>query len=103
MLSIACSCFLSVYKKARGPMEDRDTLAISSCVRGYHVYKNIWNPSVRDKLECRREPTNVQDCYAVAVVYKCRTDVDDDLNNDTTVKHLPQKISCVLTLHSTWQ
>ena len=79
-------------------MEDRDTTAISSCVRGYHVYRDIWNPSVGDKLECRREPTNVQDRYAVAVAYKRLTDVDDNLNDDTTVGHLPRKISCVCSL-----
>ena len=77
-------------------MEDRDTTTISSCMGGYHVIvcKDIWSPSVGDKLECRREPTNVQDRYAVAVVYKRRTDVDDD----TTVGHLPRKVSCVCSL-----
>ena len=64
-------------------MEDRDTTGISSCFRGYYAYKDIWNPSVGDKLECRQEPTNVQDCYAVAVVYKRRTDMDNDLDDNT--------------------
>ena len=79
-------------------MEDRDTTAISSCIRGYHAYKDIWNPSVRDMLECCRELTNVQNRYAVAVVYNCRKDMDDDLDDDTTVGHLPRKISCVCSL-----
>ena len=94
----------------RGRMEDRDTTAISSfidttaissCIRGYQVYKEIWNPSVGNKLECHREPTSIQHCYAAAVVYKRHVDVDDDndaLDDDTTVGHLPRKISCVCSL-----
>lgn len=76
-------------------MKDRDTTATSSCIKGYHIYKAIWSPSVGDKLECHREPTNIKDCYAVAVVYKCHMDVDDD---DTTVGHLLWRISGVCSL-----
>ena len=86
-------------------MEDtcRDTTAISNCIRGYHAYKDIWNPSVGDKVECRQEPTNVQDRYAVAFVYKRCTDVDDDLDDDTSGTPTTKNLLCVLTLHSTWQ
>ena len=38
---------------------------VEAVVRGYHKYKDIW---VAIKLLCRREPTNQEDRFAVAVV-----------------------------------
>ena len=38
------------------------------CVRGYHVYKNIWDASIGEELSCQREPSNGVDRYAVAVI-----------------------------------
>ena len=38
----------------------RETVAISSCVRGYHVYKDRWKPRVGEKLACVRESTNIR-------------------------------------------
>ena len=37
-------------------------------VRGYHVYQAIWVAAVGEELACEREPTNISDRYAVAVV-----------------------------------
>ena len=31
---------------------------LSSAVCGYHVYKDIWKPSIGDKLACEREFDN---------------------------------------------
>ena len=45
-----------------------ETCQIESCVRGHHIYKTIWSPSPGEELDCRREPTNTEDPYAVAVV-----------------------------------
>ncbi len=83
--------------------QDNETTTLSSCVRGHHIYKDIWDPVVGEKLDCCRECGNVQDRYAVAVV---RTLVDPKLkrrrhkteNAVTTVGHLPRKISCVCSL-----
>ena len=36
---------------------------VQSCVRGYHVYQNVWTLSV---VECVRESRNYEDPYAVA-------------------------------------
>ena len=36
-------------------------------IRGYHVYKEIWEAAVDEELACEREPHNANDCYAVAV------------------------------------
>jgi len=32
---------------------------IACCVRGYHVYKDIWAAAIWEVLVCRTEPTNV--------------------------------------------
>ena len=34
---------------------------------GYHEYKNVWTPVIREVLACAMEPGNVKDKYAVAV------------------------------------
>ena len=70
-------------------------------MRGYHVYKDIWEANVGEELECVRERRNEKDRYAVAVV-----------KNDTIIGHLPRKISKVcsfffkkrrqLMLYSNW-
>ena len=58
-----------------------------SCVRGYHVYKDVWNAVLGEELLCQREAGNSSDLYAVAV-----------LKDGTTVGHLPRKISRICTL-----
>ena len=55
---------------------------MSSSVRGYHVYHDIWTAVVGEELPCAREPTNTKDRYAVGV-----------LKDDTIVGHLPKNIS----------
>ena len=37
------------------------------CIRGYHVYKEVWEAAVEESLVCKREPKNAFDRYAVAV------------------------------------
>ena len=32
-----------------------------TCVRGYHVYKDIWAAAIGEVLVCSREPANVAD------------------------------------------
>ena len=54
---------------------------MESCVRGYHVYKDIWGAAVGEELDCTRERGNPRDAYAVAVV-----------RNGRTVGHLPRKL-----------
>ena len=52
---------------------------ISSCVHGYHVCKDIWAAAIGEPLACAREPANIVDRYAVAVLreepYDRRCDV----------------------------
>ena len=44
------------------------TLEMETCVRGFHVYKAMWEATVGEELECGRERDNRVDRYAVAVV-----------------------------------
>ena len=32
-----------------------ETFAFASAVRGYHVYKDVWKPSIGEKLVAKRE------------------------------------------------
>ena len=40
----------------------------SSCVHGYHIYKDIWDVVIGEELQCERESdTNRNNGYAVTV------------------------------------
>ena len=41
-----------------------------SYVKGYHVYKTLWNPLIGEFLSCERESDNPMDKYAVCVKKK---------------------------------
>ena len=58
------------------------------CIRGYHIYKDIWEAVVGEELTCERETENTHDRYAVAVKRR-----------GTVIGHLPKyfvvdNISC---------
>ena len=59
----------------------------SSCVCGYHVYKDVWTASAGAVLRCERESGNSQDPYAVAVQ-----------KDGLTVGHVPRTISCLCSM-----
>ena len=48
------------------------TLELSSAVCGYHVYKDIWEPSIGDKLIAQRELLNKFDKFVVKVLKQGR-------------------------------
>ena len=60
---------------------------VACCVRGYHVYKDMWAAAIGEELVCNREPTNAADRYAVVI-----------LKQETIIGHLPRKISKVCSL-----
>ena len=63
------------------------SMSVEAVVRGYHEYKGIWVAVVCEELSCRREPTNREDRFAVAVV-----------KDSNVVGHVPRKISSVCSL-----
>ena len=58
-----------------------------SVVRGYHVYRDIWEATRGEILTCARETGNAFDPFAVSV-----------LKRDTVVGHVPRKISAICSL-----
>ena len=64
-----------------------DSYEVNSCVRGYHIYKDIWSPSVGESLICEREINNLEDPYAVAM-----------MKEHSVVGHIPRKISAACSL-----
>ena len=63
-------------------------LEVESCIRGHHVYRSIWTPTIGEQLSCKRELVNEKDPYAVAMI-RDRT---------TVVGHIPRKISAACSL-----
>ena len=57
-------------------------VGLYSDVQGYHVYRDVWEPSVGEKLVAQREFDNHFDKSAVKV-----------FNGEETVSHLPRKYS----------
>lgn len=53
------------------PAEDCASYEISFFMRGYHVYKDLWNTHTGQVLKLAKEPENSHDTYAVAVVKTC--------------------------------
>ena len=54
---------------------------MDSCMRGFHVYQDVWTLIIGKVLACRRETTNIEDKYAIAM-YK----------TEEVVGHVPCKI-----------
>ena len=67
--------------------ENLKLLQISSYVRGYHAYMELWTPVQDEMLILKREPTNVADKNAVAV-YK----------EDQVVGHVPFNLAPSISL-----
>ena len=40
-----------------------ESIGFASCVRGYHVYQEIWTPSEGETLICSRETSNREDPF----------------------------------------
>ena len=55
---------------------------MDSCMRGFHVYQDVWTLIIGEVLACRRETTNIEDRYAIAVN-----------KTEEVIGHVPRKIS----------
>ena len=44
---------------------DLETCEKESCVKGYHVYHNIWDSTINEDLPCEREVHNAMDHYSM--------------------------------------
>ena len=59
----------------------------NSCVRGYHMYEDLWNAISGETLTYIREQGNRNDVFAVAVQ-----------SDDNIVGLIPRQISCICML-----
>ena len=59
-----------------------DRFEHSSVIRGYHIYKDIFIPTIGNTLQSRIEADNEHDDFAVAIT-----------EDDTIVGHVPRTIS----------
>ena len=59
----------------------------NSCVRGFHVYSDIWTLFVGETLACEQESGNPNDPYAVAIK-----------KGSEVVGHVPRKSSAASSL-----
>ena len=63
--------------------------SIKTAVRGYHIYKEIWNAAIDEtELPCGREIVNALDPFAIAIKKAAPT-------GNVTVGHTPRVISSV--------
>ncbi|KXJ13245.1 hypothetical protein AC249_AIPGENE7030 [Exaiptasia diaphana] len=46
----------------------QEIINVNSFIRGYHEYQDEWEPTLGDVYKLMREPDNVKDSNAVAVV-----------------------------------
>ena len=70
-------------------MEEELNFSVESCLRGYHVYKEVWTPNWQETLECSREEGNIHDPYAVAVTN----------TGSIVVGHVPRAISALCSMY----
>ena len=64
-----------------------ESFDLSSSVRRYHIYQQLWNPQPGEALNCRRERNNRDDFYALAV-----------MNSEEVVGHVSRFLSCNVLL-----
>ena len=64
-----------------------DRFEFSSVIRGHHVYKEIFMPTIGKILQSRREPDNSYDNFVVAII-----------EDDIVVGHVPRNISVLCNL-----
>ena len=83
-----------LYVVLKGHMAMTSKMATIDCefvtdsmIRGYHIFRTIWDAVIGKSLQCVQEVGNVEDRYAVAIQ-----------RGDTVVGHLPQKISTLCSL-----
>ena len=57
-----------------------------SVIRGHHIYKSVWTPSIGEILEVEREPDNIHDVHALSVQ-----------KTGNIVGHIPREVSRVFS------
>ena len=69
-----------------------NALTVKSIIRGYHVYKTVWNPEINDKFDACIDQYNERDRYAMKIKI-----------GDETVGHVPIELSKLFIILSRTQ
>ena len=85
MIQNICLVTVQSFKGGESGRQNVETFAFLSAVRGYHVYQDVFTPSIGEKLVAKWEFNNTMDEQAVKVV-----------KGDETVGHLPCKLSRIV-------
>ena len=62
------------------------------CIRGYHIYQEVWAAAIGEELVCERKPHNSDDRYAVAVK-----------RMGIIISHLPRKLLKLQDRHGSYR
>ena len=65
-----------------------ETLRFIAAIRGFHVYRKVWQPLENESLDCLHEPDNIYDMFAIKT---CQNDSNGERGR--IVGHLPIKVS----------
>ena len=66
-----------------------NVFVVDSCIRGHHVSKSFWTPSIDETLSCEREEGNMYDPYVVSMFQS---------KNARVVGRIPRKILAACSL-----
>ena len=64
-------------------MNTNKTFQFTAAIRGYHVFRKIWEPVIEEELKCAHEVGNEYDVFSIKTCQGSRK----------TVGHLPREIS----------
>ena len=76
-------------------------IKFDTVIRGYHLFKRIWTPIMKEKLQCfkdTREEANDYDKYAIGVYRELKTEQIETEKERILVGHIPIEISTSLML-----
>ena len=63
------------------------SFSLTTALRGFHVYKNVWEPTIGEVLSCERDIRNSHDTFAVAIK-----------NSSEVVGHIPRFLSSICSI-----
>ena len=63
------------------------SFSLTTTVRGFHIYKNVWEPTIGEMLSCERDNGNSHNTFAVAIK-----------NSSKVVGHIPRFLSSICSI-----
>ena len=78
----------SVTIMANNEIESTVTYSFLCGIHGFHVYKEVWKPILKERLNLSHERKNIHDRYAIATYKRLPGRLADSI-----IGHLPREIS----------